>query len=102
MSIYNIVFTDYPGREHDMYFLQNAEWLNQAIASYTVYPRQGRWKIYLCFTDTSSKIQMLCRHMKDDYATKEKAKTFASYFTRTSMKGSKTLSKQIDYNINFN
>ncbi|MBS4066396.1 MAG: hypothetical protein KGZ74_17680 [Chitinophagaceae bacterium] len=100
----SVILADYAGSEKDVYFLQNAEWLNDSTVIQYIYQQKGRWKVTLAFAWNENPMQIICRYMKDEYATEQKAATYASFFCRTTQKGGNSYStiNYDDFNICFN
>ena len=59
----SVILADYAGSEKDVYFLQNAEWLNDSTVIQYIYQQKGRWKVTLAFAWNENPMQIICRYM---------------------------------------
>lgn len=99
--MFNIVLTDYTGSAADISFLENDNWLNDAVVNYQLYQCRGRWKIKLWFTWVQHRRRVIYKYFKEEYDKQTKAEVYATYFLRTIQKDARgTLYiNNNDYNI---
>ncbi len=103
-GLYNIVFTDYSGRQEDLIFLNQDAWLKDAAVCPYVFKAHCEWRIALTFAWTKNPMRLICRYMPDGFSALEKAQTFARYYQRTIQKDARGF-LQIsanDFHINYN
>jgi len=102
-GLYNIVYTEYPGGESDLYFLQEGGWLlNSEVRGHINY-KKGRWQVSMILIWVSNPYRFLRRFI-DTYESEKKAGIYAELFKRTMQKDARGTIKinEDDFNICFN